>query len=393
MDNVKVSVNEMIHSKRVWIYGIGVIGKRICQIFDYFGINIEGILVSSMRGNIDCYMGIPVRKFLASEFESDDLIIVTAIGEAQEEIVKNISLYNVNYIVWTPDLLCSLWKDCIYTFENRIKGEKKMCLVLSGYKNYLWNNVFKRLKEHVPDDVEICLCSAGKYVDELSEIAQKNDWSYLCTEINSVSLIQNICVSLYKDAKWIFKMDEDMFVTKGTFENLIRTANEIKDSDIYELGLCSPLIPVNAIGYRYILERYKCLQAFEDKFGKALLGGSPRREIEKNPEAAKFMWGYQGIPQLDQLAADMQKESGYQICNTRLSIGFILFPREMWERMQGFIVYGNMDLGVDEEDINAYCINNSKIMAISRNSVAGHFGFGKQTHEMRKFYAEASEWF
>lgn len=61
--------------------------------------------------------------------------------------------------------------------------------------------------------------------------------------------------------------------------------------------------------------------------------------------------------------------------------------------MQGFIVYGNMDLGVDEEDINAYCINNSKIMAISMNSVAGHFGFGKQTNEMKKFYIENPEQF
>lgn len=393
MDYIQISIEEMIHQKRIWIYGIGVIGKRVCQIFKYFKINIEGIFVSSLRENIDCFMGIPVREFPSLEFRNDDLIIVTVTSKAQEEIIKNISLNNVNYIIWTPHLLRSLWKGCRYTFENRIKGKKKLCFVLSGYKNYLWNNVFKRLKENAPDDVEICLCSAGKYVDELSVIAQKNNWSYLYTDINSVSLIQNICISLYKDAEWIFKMDEDMFITSGIFKNLIKTANEIKNSDIYEFGLCSPLIPVNAIGYRFVLEKYKSLQIFENKFGKALLGGCPQREIEKNPEAAKFMWSHEGIPQLDQMAKDMQNEKEYQICNTRLSIGFILFHRELWEKMQGFIVYGNMDLGVDEEDINAYCINNSKIMAISMNSVAGHFGFGKQTNEMKKFYIENPEQF
>lgn len=381
-----MALSKIIESKRLWIYGIGVIGKRICQVFDYFKIDIDGILVSSMKGNIDSYMGIKVKEFDPSEFGKDDLIIVTAVGKSQIEIVNNIADNNVAYVVWTPSLLRDLWKTCRYTFESRIKGEKKLCIVLSGYKEYLWENVHRRLQEDIPNDVEVCLCSAGKYVSELSAIAEKNGWSYLCTDANSVSLIQNVSISLFPDAEWIYKMDEDMFITKNTFVNMLNTAKDVIDSGIYELGLCSPLIPVNAIGYRYVLKKYKKLKSYEDKFGKAIVGGCSHREIETNPETAKFMWGEGGLPQIDKLSVDMQKKHKYQVCTTRLSIGFILFQRELWEKMQGFIVHGNMDLGVDEEDINAYCINNSRIMAISMNSVVGHFGFGKQTNEMKTYY-------
>ena len=49
-------------------------------------------------------------------------------------------------------------------------------------------------------------------------------------------------------------MDEDIFVTKGTFETLIETYNKVeKDSD-YEVGFVSPIIPVNGYGYTRILD-------------------------------------------------------------------------------------------------------------------------------------------
>ena len=375
-----------LKTKNIWIYGIGVIGKRICQVFNGIGVTVTGILVSNKRGNIERYMGIPV--FEIDEYlpKKDDLVIVSADGRAKKDIVNNLISRNINHMVWNLAALSEFWKKHPYRFENRNRNKEKMCLVLCGYKDYLWDEVFKRLNLFVPEDIDVCLCSAGKYDDRLSQIAEKNDWSYLSTELNSVSLIQNICISLFEDAKWIYKMDEDMFVTNNSFNSLMNTAQEIDNSGKYEVGIVSSLIPVNAIGYRIVLEKYGLLNDYENKFGRALIGGQPQREIEKNPETAKYMWGCKDLPMLDILASDMCAESGYYICATRLSIGFILFQKELWRRMQGFLVQGSMDLGVDEEDLNGFCINESKITAISLQSVVGHFGFGKQTEEMRKYY-------
>ncbi len=382
----KISIIDLLKHRRIWIYGIGVVGKRVCRIFNYFGIEIEGIIVSSMKGNIDTYMGIAVRELDECCIPAEALVVVTATGRAKDEICANIASENREYIVWTPELLTGFWKSCEYKFINRKKDKNKLCLVLSGYKDFLWENVYERLNKYTPDNVEICLCSAGKYCEALSEIAEKYNWSYLSVPVNSVSLTQNICISIFEKADWIYKMDEDMFVTQGTFENMYTISQKVIASGTYDFGVCSPLIPVNSIGYRYILEKYGKLSEFERMYGKAYVGGSAQREIERNPLTSAYMWGEGELPQLDDIAEDFKDNEEYVLCNTRLSIGLILFRRELWNRMQGFVVYGNMDLGVDEEDINAFCINDSKVMAIAMNAVAGHFGFGKQTDEMKKYY-------
>lgn len=381
-----ISIIDLKENRRIWIYGIGVIGRRLCHIFEYFHIKIEGIIVSSKSNNIDSYMGIPVCEFDTCIISTEDIIIVTATGKAKDEICTNIELKKIKYVVWTPNLLNELWKSCEYKFVDRKKDKDKLCIVLSGYKDFLWDKVYERLKKYIPDDVEVCICSAGQYNENLIEIAQNNNWSYLSVQINSVSLTQNICISLFEKANWIYKMDEDMFVTQGVFEKMHDTSKEIINSGKYDFGVCSPLIPVNAIGYRYFLRKYEKLSEYESLFGNAYVGGSVQREIEKNPLTARYMWGEGIMPKLDDIANDISNDEGYVLCNTRLSIGMILFQRELWNRMQGFMVYGNMDLGMDEEDINAFCINDSKVIAIAMNAVAGHFCFGKQTDEMKKYY-------
>jgi hypothetical protein len=371
---------------RVWIYGIGVIGKRVCRLFYFFNIQIKGILVTAKKGNISNYFGIPVFEFDRAEIEENDVIVVTAAGKAQSEICNNVSSKGFNYIVWSTNHLQSLWKSCKYVFEDRRQDRKKACIVLSGYKELLWDGVFDRLKTFCPKDIDICICSAGKYSDTLSGFSRKNGWSYLSTEVNSVSLTQNIAISLFPDADWIYKMDEDMFITEGTLENMLTASEQFILTKPYQFGLCSALIPVNGIGYRIFLNKYDLLDDYQNRFGAAIIGGNPKSQIECNPETAEFMWSQ--LPQIDTMATDATNEDGITICNTRLSIGLILFQRELWEYMQGFLVYGSMDLGIDEEDINAFCINNSRAMIIADNAIAGHFGFGKQNADMTKFYTE-----
>ena len=82
--------------KRIWIYGIGVIGKRLCQIFDCLKLQVEGIVVSSSKDNIDCFLGIPIYEFNESMFNEDDLVVITVEGNAGIEIEKKLMQYNIH---------------------------------------------------------------------------------------------------------------------------------------------------------------------------------------------------------------------------------------------------------------------------------------------------------
>ena len=53
-----------------------------------------------------------------------------------------------------------------YRFTSRKKGCIKMCIILIGYKQFLWSDVIGRFRTFVPDDVDVCLVSSGKYLPE-----------------------------------------------------------------------------------------------------------------------------------------------------------------------------------------------------------------------------------
>ena len=69
-----------------------------------------------------------------------------------------------------------------YKFINRSKNNKKMCMILAGYKTFSYEIVFKRIKKFVPKDVDVCILSSGIYSEELAKISEKNNWSYLSTK-------------------------------------------------------------------------------------------------------------------------------------------------------------------------------------------------------------------
>ena len=100
-----------------------------------------------------------------------------------------------------------------FIFEDRKKDFSKVCIVLAGYKPFLYNAIFGRIKKFIPEDIEVCIVSSGKYDNELSIIAEENNWSYLSIKKNCVTLAQNIAINLFKNAEYIYKLDEDIFVT------------------------------------------------------------------------------------------------------------------------------------------------------------------------------------
>ena len=70
-------------------------------------------------------------------------------------------------------------------------------MILAGYKEVVWEDVFGRIKKYIPEDVDFCIVTSGMINDKLRKLAKKNNWSYLSTQRNCVTLAQNIAISLF----------------------------------------------------------------------------------------------------------------------------------------------------------------------------------------------------
>ncbi|MBQ1994268.1 MAG: hypothetical protein II243_07375, partial [Lachnospiraceae bacterium] len=98
---------------------------------------------------------------------------------------------------------------CQYKFKDRRKKSNKVCIVLAGYKPFLYDITFKRIKKFIPDDIDVCVVTSGMYSEDIYNRCKKNHWSYLSTKENNVALVQNLAIHLHPEAQYIYKLDED----------------------------------------------------------------------------------------------------------------------------------------------------------------------------------------
>lgn len=283
-----------------------------------------------------------------------------------------------------------------YTFIDRKKDSEKLCIILAGYKEYLYEDVFARLEKFTPKDIDVCIVSSGLYSEKLNEIAKKNNWSYLSVKKNKVSLAQNIAINIHQKAKYIYKLDEDIFITENFFTQLFKTYEEVEKNGRYRVGFVAPLIPISGYAHVRVLEKTGLIKTYEDKFGKAEHNWDTQGKVVKNPEIAKFMWGKteEKLRDIDSLSKEFAKQDfNYSVCSIRFSIGAILFKRDLWEDMGRFVVGIGNNMGQDEIQLCNYILSDSRAIIVSENTVVGHFSFGPQTNEMKKFYQENREIF
>lgn len=391
-------LERIIKAKNIWIYGAGAIGTKAAQLFsetDYQN-KIVGIAVSDKEGQPANICGYNVKSIDEIDTCNEDTLFVLAVSDKYRDDIE-VSLKQHGYtdfLIWDAELRSNLCYFTEYGFVDRRKKSEKVCFVLSGYKEFLWDKVFERIVKYVPSDVEVCILSSGVYNSRLNQLAADNDWSYLYSNINDLTLIQNIAMVCFENAQWIFKVDEDIFLTERCFEKLYERYTYTLEKEPYDVGFVAPLLPVNGYCYRYILEKYDLLDDYVSKFDRAKIGGHPTRELEKNPKAAQYMWGITSeIPQLDVLNKDMEKTGGYSVCGLRFSIGFILYTRDIWYDMGGFTATGSPDLGEDERNIIYWSVIKSRAMIVDHSTVVGHFSFGPQTEEMKQFYYDNPELF
>jgi len=280
-----------------------------------------------------------------------------------------------------------------YTFVDRSKGKKQCCIILAGFKEYLYDATMPRLKRFVPGDVDVCLLSAGRYSPVLNELAIQNDWSYLYTKEKNVSLVQNIAINVHKSAEFVYKIDEDIFLTENFFRTVEDCYSHCQENTEFNVGFCAPLIPINGYGHTRILSILGLTEQFTKLFESPKVGVGRIKMIESSADCAKFMWDINGdgtfnIDDLDKMLNDAPFRFG--ICPTRFSIGAIYFSRELWEHMDFFEVKNRNKprLGDDEKQLCLFCYQNSRAMVISENTAVGHLSFGQQNEAMREFFAQ-----
>lgn len=278
-----------------------------------------------------------------------------------------------------------------YRFVNRSQGKEKLCVVLAGYKEFAYPAVFGRLKKYASDDIDVCVVFSGggtnlKHCTVLNKLCQENNWSFLSLKKNNVALAQNKAISLHPNAKYIYKLDEDIFITKNYFSNLLKAFLHAMEGD-YSPGVMAPIIPINGYGHLRILDRLGLREIYENRFEKPKYIASPRRKIENSLDVAKFFWDGKCVPSIDELNEKfMSEQIEERPCAIRFSIGAILFMRELWEDMGYFTVHKGSGMGEDEVDLCNYCNINSRPIMVSENVVVGHLSFGSQNAGMKDFY-------
>lgn len=280
---------------------------------------------------------------------------------------------------------------------DRRKNSNGLLIILAGYKPFLFEDVFARVKAFAPKELDICVTSSGLFDETLNKIAAENNWSYLSMAQNNIPLAMNTAINLHERAQFIFKMDEDIFITKGVFHTLLNTFNHVQTHGHYNVGFVAPLIPINGYGHVRLLEKLGLLETYEKKFERTLYGAQHMRMIEKSPDVAKFFWGEGGfVPSIDTMNAAFQiQKISYSICSVRFSIGFIMFSRNLWKAMGGWQLPppNSPGMGLDEDQICRVCVALSLAMVVAENAVVGHLSFGQQNAAMKEYYLAHREIF
>lgn len=273
---------------------------------------------------------------------------------------------------------------------NRAKGSDYGCVILAGYKEVLWDTVFPRIKLFAPDDIDICVVSSGLYSEKLDEICSEYGWSYLSVNRNNLCLAQNLAIEALPKAKYFYKLDEDMFVTKEFFPAMKETFDYVKEEGLYNPGFIAPLIPINGYGYIQLLKKWNLVKAYEQKFGKISYtgGNNDAANFTKNPDIPVWFWNE--VPQMHDIDAASNSLAGenfqYSVCPFRFSIGAIFFERKLWEEMGAFDVNHTTGMALDEIKLCSYCNTNSLAVIVSENCIVGHLAYGPQMHAMIEFY-------
>ncbi len=274
-----------------------------------------------------------------------------------------------------------------YKFIDRSKGSQRLLVILAGYKDFLWPLTLNRIAKFIPSDIDVCIASSGLYIDSLAKLAENQGWSYLYTKDNKVALVQNLAIANHPQAKWIYKLDEDIFISEGFFDDLQEGYLRIQEEGLYSPGVCAPILNVNGYSYINFLKTIAAEKEYKDKFGELIHAASDIK-AQSDGEAAKWLWE-KSLPFDDTASYIRSQPFTYSAVPHRFSIGAILFEKELWERIGGLRTsFSQGGLGLDESHLCKDCMSLSRPIIVLNNVFAGHFSFRPQEAVMKEYLQE-----
>lgn len=268
-----------------------------------------------------------------------------------------------------------------YNFVDRALGSDTLIIILVGYKDYLWPSTLERVFNYNAVGADVCLVSSGVYSHDLDVVSQRNGWSYLYVKRNSPGVALNKAISLHPGADFIYKIDEDIFISSGFFEGLRAGYEHAWNNSGLEPGFVAPIININGISYRCFLEELGLDKDYRRDFGEMIerCEGVP---IHSDPKACWWVWK-NSLPLDDVAERFKRKDNDFTILGSRFSIGAILFRRSFIEGVGGFkSAWHSAVLGVDENELCKDCVSYSRPMFLIKNVFAGHFSFYLQEKGM-----------
>ena len=289
-----------------------------------------------------------------------------------------------------------------YRFIDRSKGSEDLFIILAGFQEYYWNGITERVKlceevyqKEKNQNIDVCVCvpQGMDNLQRLEEICEINNWSYLWIDEDLLAKVQNTAIKLHPNAKWIFKIDEDIILPNDYIANMKNAYLKAEDTMFVEPGLLVPCINVNAYGVIPFLRALGIEQEYSEKFGRYAFGAPYNRayhgdKIHSEPEVGKWIW-QKSVP-FDNIAKIISDENRGKIgwCANRFSIGAILLKRDFWELIGGFEVGIEGEMGLEEEQINSFCAAKNCGIFVAEDIFVGHLGFGKQKEVVKEFYLE-----
>lgn len=283
-----------------------------------------------------------------------------------------------------------------FQIEGNVKNKDIVLFVLAGYKNYLWNDVFDRIKMFQLPNMEVCIASSGRYCEQLSEICKRNDWCYLSTKLNNMCVLSNIIMRQFSNATYYFKLDEDIYLPDNYFGDMIDAYKVIESNEQnYVIGYICPNLPLGSYSlHDYLIEK-NSLEDFEQKFGKLHIGGQQVNHFfRENKGIDTYVWKLIGIFDKE---AKRYKSKGfsYSICPMRTGIAAILYKREFWDRLGSLKRPKGVGWGEegDEAQLTAFCAKNYLANFRVDNILVGHFAFGGAEPQVLKLKEKHPEFF
>lgn len=284
-----------------------------------------------------------------------------------------------------------------YSFVDRSCGAENLLIVIVGYQPFYWEKVFFRIKRAIDkfgEKIDVCITnSGGEGRDTLLKMTQEYGWSYLHCKDDRLSQAQNQAIKLHERAKYIYKIDEDIILPECYFAGLKNAFADSRNRYDRTLGFVAPLINLNGYGYNIFLETLNIKDEFEMQFGHQFFSEDFMDDpIHKNSEVAVWIWN-KSLP-FDSVAAFVQKKNKGKrgLCTFRFSVGAVLFDRSFWEKIGFLDVKFKQAMGLEEKQMNAYCMNHFRSIVIAEDVFVGHLGFGAQKEAEKKFFLQKNEY-